>query len=207
MFEAYARRLQVPRLFLACLRAGQRRSALVTAPRAFCAHHAHRSRRRVMGCRYGSRQLVAPVCGERRVARAARIYRRSRHVATGMCGVWKVYRVRGAGAEASESTRALSEPGSLNEIAWLQVGIPVADVVLPSGWEASDDQRHAGETRPNEGGGARGRARGLELGPRSCSVVGSSDESLVRGVIALAPELSDARAATSIHLAIFSCML
>ena len=28
---------------------------------------------------------------------------RSRHVATGMCGVWKVYRVRGAGAEASDS--------------------------------------------------------------------------------------------------------
>ena len=76
---------------------------------AHCAHHAPRARRRVLGCQYGPRQRVAPVCSERRVARAAPFQRRSRDVATVACVAGgKFNRARGArsGTEESASARA-----------------------------------------------------------------------------------------------------
>jgi len=102
VFEALAPPASMPRLSEASLRAGQRgsdtRDRAHLAPRAHV-HHAPRARRLVLGCRYGPRQLVAPVCSERRVPRGP-VSRRSRDVATGMCGVW-INKARGAGAEAS----------------------------------------------------------------------------------------------------------
>jgi len=65
VFEAYAPPASTSPLLglLAC------RPALECArdrpPRA---HHAPRARRRVLGCRYGPRQRVAPVCSKRRLA-------------------------------------------------------------------------------------------------------------------------------------------
>ncbi len=56
------------------------------APRA---HHAPRARRRLLGCLYGPRQCVAPVCSERRVARSARLSR---------CGNWLEQLARATGS-------------------------------------------------------------------------------------------------------------
>jgi hypothetical protein len=60
---------------------------LVTAPTSRIAHHAPRARRRVLGCGYGPRQRVAPVCRKRLKAETrprGPVYRRSRDAATGL---------------------------------------------------------------------------------------------------------------------------
>ena len=90
---------------------------LVTAPTSRIAHHAPRARRRVLGCGYGPRQRVAPECSKRLKAETrprGPVYRRSRDAATAcaVCAAWKVL-VRGAGAEASESTRVKREAEQL----------------------------------------------------------------------------------------------
>jgi hypothetical protein len=72
VFEAYAPPARTsPNLGLLACRQAQE-CARDRAQLAHRAHQAPRARRRVLGCRYGPRQRVAPVCSERRLARAVR---------------------------------------------------------------------------------------------------------------------------------------
>jgi hypothetical protein len=108
------RRLQVPRLFLACLRAGQRGSALVTA-------HLALIMRPVLGdacwaavMAHDNAWLQCAVSGDSPARPGLSAISQCGNAATGMCvcAAWKVL-VRGAGAEASESTRVKCEAEQL----------------------------------------------------------------------------------------------